>query len=583
METRNFSAQQRRAMNIVWTGAGDYGFEPPFLAMTASGQPDFYLDLLVGLLHKWYGDEMPRRLFARWQGDVRQAMLDDLAWLGLESALYQRELPCRPALEALRLAHAEGFFSSEYQLSRQEWMEKNPLVYTLQSARWKTVLGQRPPVLPPWEKGFSEALSLSGDLEGDAVEQAILAAFQKYLQFDGTVRRKVPLRLHFDERWAPLLTKLMPVEIVRTDDLVLGRSSQAGQGGMVQAARALRAHLRSNEREEADRDYIEQCFGRCLFPPRDLALIQQRCCTGDHLDCRLWYTKGAPPPDKPQSKDSQLLAQQAAEQAKWNLAAFRKDSELYQSALARLTEQIRNCLLIHQQPQAIPARQGVLDGRRVWRAPLLGDDRIFLRSDPEPQPGFSVDLLLDGSASRLHCQEIIAAQGFLLAKSLAACGIPVRVSSFCSLRGYTVLRILKDFPDRNAERKIFDYFAAGWNRDGLALRGMAPLLRDAPAEKRLLLLLTDASPNDSHKIPPSDRVPLSRDYDGPAAVQDTAAQVRTLRQQGVRVAAIFMGESASFPDARTIYGRDLVRIRRMDELAGAAGKLIQQEIAELSD
>ena len=151
METRNFSAQQRRARNIVWTGAGDYGFEPPFLAMTASGQPDFYLDLLVGLLHKWYGDEMPRRLFARWQGDVRQAMLDDLAWLGLESALYQRELPCRPALEALRLAHAEGFFSSEYQLSRQEWMEKNQLVYALQSARWKAVLGQRLPILSPWE------------------------------------------------------------------------------------------------------------------------------------------------------------------------------------------------------------------------------------------------------------------------------------------------------------------------------------------------------------------------------------------------------------------------------------------------
>ena len=105
------------------------------------------------------------------------------------------------------------------------------------------------------------------------------------------------------------------VEIVRTDDLVLGRSSQMGQGDMVQAAKALRARLRSNEREEADRDYIEQCFGRCLFPPRDLALLQQRCCTGGHLDCRLWYTKGALPPDKPRSKDSQLLAQQAAEVA----------------------------------------------------------------------------------------------------------------------------------------------------------------------------------------------------------------------------------------------------------------------------
>ena len=86
--------------------------------------------------------------------------------------------------------------------------------------------------------------------------------------------------------------------------------------------------------------------------------------------------------------------------------------------------------------------------------------------------GFTVDLMLDASASRLRCQESIAIEGYILAKSLAACGIPVRVTSFCSLRGYTVLHILKDFGDKNGERRVFDYFAAGWNRDGLALRGM---------------------------------------------------------------------------------------------------------------
>lgn len=79
----------------------------------------------------------------------------------------------------------------------------------------------------------------------------------------------------------------------------------------------------------------------------------------------------------------------------------------------------------------------------------------------------------------------------------------MRVTSFCSLRGYTVLRILKDFSDRNGERNVFNYFAAGWNRDGLALRGAGELIRSAPAEKHLLLLLTDASPDDSHKILPS--------------------------------------------------------------------------------
>ena len=68
-----------------------------------------------------------------------------------------------------------------------------------------------------------------------------------------------------------------------------------------------------------------------------------------------------------------------------------------------------------------------------------------------------------------------------------------------------------------------------------------------------------------------------------AGVQDTAEEVRALRQQGVRVAAVFMGENASAPDARTIYGQDLVRIQRMDQLAAAAVKLIQEEIRELSE
>ena len=467
MLTQQYSEQQRRAVNLVWTAAADYRFEPRFLALRTDGAPDFYMNCVIGYVHKWFGDDMPARLFASWAGDVRQAMLDDLAWLALENAAYERELPQRPALEELRAAHAAEFFSMEYQLSRQEWMNKNQLVYTLQSARWKGVLGERPPALNPWEK--------------------------------------------------------------------------------------------------------------------KLALIEQQHCTGNHLGCHLWFTRGTQPADRPRGAAAEHLAEQAAEQARLNRAAYARDSELYQSALLRLTEQIRNCMLVHRQPDAVPARQGQLDGARVWREPVLRDDRVFLRSDEDPKPAFTVDLLLDGSASRLHCQETIAAQGYILAKSLAACGIDVRVSSFCSLRGYTVLRILKDYGDRGGERRIFDYFAAGWNRDGLALRGAGQLLRAAPADKHLLILLTDASPDDSHKIPPTGKIPLSREYDGQAGVSDTADEVRALRRGGTRVAAVFMGESANVPNANAIYGRDLARIRRMDQLAAAAGRLIQDEIRELAD
>ena len=165
--------------------------------------------------------------------------------------------------------------------------------------------------------------------------------------------------------------------MVRTDDLAIGRSAAVGENGMVRASNALRSHLRSNERETEDRDYVERCFGRSLYAPKELALMEQRDCTGNHLGCRLWFTKGDPAPDKPVSADTQRLFEQAEEQAQRNRAAFTHNHDLYQNALLRLTEQIRNCMLIHQQPEAVTARQGWLDGRRVWREPVLGDDRVF--------------------------------------------------------------------------------------------------------------------------------------------------------------------------------------------------------------
>ena len=68
-----------------------------------------------------------------------------------------------------------------------------------------------------------------------------------------------------------------------------------------------------------------------------------------------------------------------------------------------------------------------------------------------------------------------------------------------------------------------------------------------------------------------------------AGVTDTAAQVRTLQRQGVRGSAVFMGEDSSAGAATQIYGKNMARIRGMDQLARAAGRLIQNEIRELGD
>lgn len=571
------TAAQRLAMNQVWNGAGVYGFEPLFLSLNADGIPNLYLNTIVGCVRKWYGEEGPTRMFAAWDGDRRQALLDDLAWLALESAAFQRELPQRPILTELRAAWAKEFFDQEYSLSRQEWMAKNQLSYTMQSARWKTVLGRRLPVMTPYEKRLAAALAL-GPLDEEAVFPAILNLFARFRLFRGETRPSQALRFHLSGRWAGMMTRLAPAEIVHTDVASLGHGAKADEGDGP-GLDTRRARIRLKEDADSDRLYIQSCFGASLLPDRELAMAEQKLCAGVHLGCHLWYTAGVPAPERAPNGESRRLAEQAQLQARRNRDDFTANSGLYQNAIRRLTERIQNCMQVHSRQEEESARQGKLASQRVWRAAVLSEQRVFVRETESSHSGFGVDLLIDASSSRMHCQETVAAQGYILSESLTRCGIPVRVSAFCSLRGYTILRVLKDFGDQS--RGIFRYFAAGWNRDGLVLRAAGELLKAPPEQKRLILLLTDASPNDSHRIAPGGKYPFGHDYADAPAADDTAREVRALRRQGVRVGAVFMGPTLNVPAAQRIYGESLARIRSMDQLAGAAGTLIQNEIREL--
>ena len=46
----------------------------------------------------------------------------------------------------------------------------------------------------------------------------------------------------------------------------------------------------------------------------------------------------------------------------------------------------------------------------------------------------------------------------------------MRVTSFCSLSGYTVLTRYRDYQEQDRNERIFRYFTTGCNRDGLAIR-----------------------------------------------------------------------------------------------------------------
>ena len=94
-------------------------------------------------------------------------------------------------------------------------------------------------------------------------------------------------------------------------------------------------------------------------------------------------------------------------------------------------------------------------------------------------------------------------------------------------------------------------------------------MKSAPADRHLLILLTDASPDDSRKILPSGKIPPQP---GLRRADRRGRYGGGSRPYGSRVSSgsSVHGENAAVPAANAIYGRDLARIRRMDQLAAAA-------------
>ena len=70
----------------------------------------------------------------------------------------------------------------------------------------------------------------------------------------------------------------------------------------------------------------------------------------------------------------------------------------------------------------------------------------------------------------------------------------------------------------------------------------------------------------------------NKEYTDLLAVQDTAREVRALKQKGIQVIGIFMGSPRGGQVAGEIFGRELVKIRNIGEFSGAVGRILREVI-----
>lgn len=568
MIKKKYTGSARRARNIIWNTAGRYDFEPPFLAFYPNGAPDNYFNMVVGLADKWLDLSRIWDLFESYGGDRRAEQLDELLWLGLENCLYEKEAAERPILEQLRRQRAEEFYRVRQDLSRQQMAYQSMLVYTQQEARWSAVSGRRSPMLSPREKRMAEALRFSGELDTDGVLAAMgdfLREFFRVVPGEAGERRQPPA----------VLKKLLRREHRRRDSLLVRTGT--GEGDHPRAVQQRHAGLGRYAAPTAeDEAYIRTVFGPCAVSPEELRMLENQLCAGIDEGCRLWITKGAP--GESADTDAAEIHRSAARQRQRNKAFLSEHAAMVSSSIRRLSTRIDTVLSSYLKHLPEPARSGRIRPETAWRLPVLQDGHVFLKDGEETEPEICVDLLLDASQSRMHSQEILSSEAFIIARSLEKTRIPVRVLAFRSLRGFTVLEVLKDW--QGDCRELTRYYAGGWNRDALAIETVGRLDGDAAMQgrQRILLVLTDASPNDSAPISGG---LLKQEYEGAPAVKAAEDAVRGLRADGLRVGAVFHGNTSHLENAQQIYGHAYVRIQTAAQLAQGVSDLLLMLLREL--
>ncbi len=509
--------QKRRADNIIWTCADDHSFTPDFKAYDRSGEADLYWNFIFGSARRRYEYEKLEELFAMLDGYRDAAVYESMFWRALEPILFRAELAERPVLERMRPG------TEEPELKLDDAMTTDEIVTAARAF-------------------FYERFGLRGD---------------------GKLRLKYRLpRL----RRMSVDSFLQRGPIIRHETGLYHGGVSGWNGDFKQSAKMNESQLR---------DFLETKFGRSIYSAEQVARLEKRLCTGNHRFTHLFYTKGEVVELRGIYSSFELhQRRRQAELIANNRAYYRKNLARNRRLIAALSGDIANSVLQHMQPAPVKAEAGTLDPSLAWRAAVLDESRVFRRIENENAGDMSVDILLDASHSQVNRAAKISSQAYIISEALARCRVPCRVMSFCSMSGFTVMRLFSDYDAPGDNEGIFDYFAEGCNRDGLAVRAAGELMSRSPYEHRMLIILSDVKPLDAAAKIRRDERDVGVSYDAVRALRDTAHEVRRLRAEGISVICIFTGEDDNLPAARMVYGRDFVRIRDFSQFADAVGKLI---------
>lgn len=333
------------------------------------------------------------------------------------------------------------------------------------------------------------------------------------------------------------------------------------------------------DKETADKIYskIEHYYGKSYFSRDNIKAIESKYCKNVHEGCRIHFTDGV------LRSECSNVAQikYATRQRENNIAKFRDKAKVHRRNIKKLKENLSRILIEENETSRVYSDYGFVTANRAWRISRSNNNKIFYKDIINEKGKYVIDILLDGSGSQSRNQGDVATQAYIISKALTIANIPNRVTGFSSFMDYTILKRFKDYDDKEAScENIFEYFCAGNNRDGLAIKSVCHNLEQRNEENKILIVLSDGKPNDV-KIGKDREKVLKGEmaYKGIVGVKDTAKEVRKARQNNIMVLGVFTGKEDSLEAERLIYGKDFIYTKNIDRFSDIVSMYLKKVIS----
>ena len=93
-----------------------------------------------------------------------------------------------------------------------------------------------------------------------------------------------------------------------------------------------------------------------------------------------------------------------------------------------------------------------------------------------------------------------------------------------------------------------------------------------------MIVLSDGKPNDEKANINTSKIKDKDQYTGEIAVDDTAFEIRNLRNDNVSILGVFTGEDEDVENAKLIYNKDFVRITNLENFSKIVSIFMKNQI-----